>query len=161
MSFSLDELLSPNFKKRFKGFDPQEVNEFLHQIYENWQKDLQERDQLKQELEQTRDQLMRFENKEQLLRETLIAAQKFASEMKLQAQKEAEMVLKEAELKGEQILEKARQKHAAFVDEIRSLQLKRREMENEILLLINSLRELIELNREQDEKESKLEWLHG
>jgi cell division initiation protein len=161
MSFSIDELLMPNFKKKVKGFDPQEVREFLQQVYENWQRDLQEREQLKQELDKVRDQLQRLENKEQLLRETLIAAQKFSSEMKLQAQKEAEMVLKEAELKGEQILDKARQKHGAFVDEIRTLQLKRREMENEILLVISSLKEMIELYREQDEKESKLEWLHG
>jgi cell division initiation protein len=159
MKLTPQEIISQTFSTRFKGFDPDEVKNFLQQIAESLESEIQEKEEMKSRTEKLRDDLSKLEKKEELLRDTLIAAQKFSSEIKANSHREAELITKDAEIKSEEIIKHAVIRQMAIREEIKNLQFKRKEIESDIIHLLNSLKELIETYHKQDEEFDKIEYL--
>jgi cell division initiation protein len=159
MKLTPQEILSQTFARRIKGYDPDEVKSFLQQIAETLESEIQEKEEMKSRTEKLREDLGKLERKEELLRDTLIAAQKFSSEIKANSHKEAELITKDAEIKSEEIVKHAVIRQMAIREEIKNLQFKRKEIESDIIHLLNSLKELIETYHKQDEEFGKIEYL--
>ena len=159
MKLTPQEILSQTFTTKFKGFDGNEVRNFLQQIAETLESEIQEKEELRKGMERLRESLAKLERKEELLRDTLIAAQKFSSEIKANSHKEAELITKDAEIKSEEIIKHAAIRQMAIREEIKNLQFKRKEIESDIIHLLNSLKELIETYHKQDEEFDKIEYL--
>ena len=120
---------------------------------------LMEKEQLKKELDLCKNQLSRFEGRELVLRDTLVSAQKFSKEIRANAEKEGELVVREAEIRGEEIVNQALQRQRELREEIRTLQFKRHEIEQDIINMLNSLKELIETYRREDNEFEKVQYL--
>lgn len=159
MKLTTQEILSQTFSSKFKGIDPIEVKNFLQQVAETLENEIQEKEELKGGMERLRESLAKLEKKEELLRDTLIAAQKFSSEIKANSHKEAELITKDAEIKSEEIVKHAVIRQMAVREEIKNLQFKRKEIESDIIHLLNSLKELIETYHKQDQEFDKIEYL--
>ncbi|MCI0471930.1 MAG: DivIVA domain-containing protein [Candidatus Aminicenantes bacterium] len=159
MKLAPRDILNQQFTLKMKGFDKDEVNHFLMQIAEMVESDILEREQLKKELDKIREKLAKFEKREDVLRDTLISAQKFSHEIKMNAEREAELVIKEAEIKAEAIINNAIGRQRELKEEIRTLKFKRMEIENDIINMLGSLKELIETYRREDEDFEKIEYL--
>ena len=159
MKLTPQEILSQTFSSKFKGLDPIEVKNFLQQVAETLESEIQEKEELKGGMERLRESLAKLEKKEELLRDTLIAAQKFSSEIKANSHKEAELITKDAEIKSEEIVKHAVIRQMAVREEIKNLQFKRKEIESDIIHLLNSLKELIETYHKQDQEFDKIEYL--
>lgn len=159
MKLTPQEILSQTFSKKLKGFDGNEVRNFLQQVAETLESEIQEKEELRKGMERLRESLAKLERKEELLRDTLIAAQKFSSEIKANSHKEAELITKDAEIKSEEIVKHAAIRQMAIREEIKNLQFKRKEIESDIIHLLNSLKELIETYHKQDEEFDKIEYL--
>jgi cell division initiation protein len=159
MKITPQEILNQVFSTKIKGYNPEEVKSFLQQIVETMESEIQEKESLKAKMEKLRENLAKIEKKEELLRDTLIAAQKFSSEIKINSHKEAELIIKDAEMKSEEIVKHAFTRQMAIKEEIKSLQFKRKEIENDIIHLLNSLKELIETYHKQDEEFDKIEYM--
>jgi cell division initiation protein len=159
MKLTPQEILNQSFSTKMKGFNPEEVKSFLQQIVESMESEIQEKEELKAKNEKLRENLAKLEKKEELLRDTLIAAQKFSSEIKANSHKEAELIMKDAEMKSEEIIKHAVIRQMAIKEEMRNLQFKRKEIENDIIHMLNSLKELIETYHKQDEEFDKIEYM--
>ncbi len=159
MKLTPQEILSQTFTTKFKGLDPDEVKNFLQQVAETLESEIQEKEEMKSRMEKLREDLSKLEKKEELLRDTLIAAQKFSSEIKANSHREAELITKDAEIKSEEIVKHAVIRQMAIREEIKNLQFKRKEIESDIIHLLNSLKELIETYHKQDEEFDKIEYL--
>jgi cell division initiation protein len=159
MKLTPQEILNQVFSTKIRGYNPEEVKSFLQQIVETMESEIQEKEELKIKMERLRDSLVKLEKKEELLRDTLIAAQKFSSEIKINSHKEAELIIKDAEMKSEEVVKHAFTRQMAIKEEIKSLQFKRKEIENDIIHLLNSLKELIETYHKQDEEFDKIEYM--
>ncbi|MBN2346484.1 MAG: DivIVA domain-containing protein [Candidatus Aminicenantes bacterium] len=159
MKLTPQDIVSQTFSTRFKGLDPDEVKNFLQQVAETLEGEIQEKEEMKARIEKLREDLGKLERKEELLRDTLIAAQRFSSEIKANSHKEAELVARDAEMKAEEIVKHAVIRQMAIREEIKSLQFKRKEIESDIIHLLNSLKELIETYHRQDEEFDKIEYL--
>ena len=159
MKLTPQEILNQIFSNKFKGYNPDEVKSFLQQIVETLESEIQEKEDMKAKMEKLRESLAKLEKKEELLRDTLIAAQKFSSEIKTNSHKEAELITKDAEMKSEEIVKHAVIRQMAIREEIKNLQFKRKEIESDIIHLLNSLKELIETYHKQDEEFDKIEYL--
>lgn len=159
MKLTPQDILSQQFTIKMKGFDKDEVNHFLMQIAEILENAILEREQFKIESDKTREKLAKFEKREDVLRDTLISAQKFSHEIKMNAEREAELVIKEAEIKAESIINNAIGRQRELKEEIRNLKFKRMEIENDIINMLSSLKELIETYRKEDENFEKIEYL--
>lgn len=159
MDITPQDILNHEFNSKLKGVDPEEVKNFMIVISEAFEKIISEKEELKKELKVKNEELQKLKKREDVLRDTLIAAQKFSAEIKNNANKEAEILIREAELKAEDIISNAISRQNSVREEIRTLKLKRNEIENDIIKMLNSLKELIESYKKEDEDFEKIEYL--
>ncbi len=159
MKLTPQEILTQQFNIKSKGFDKEEVTGFLGQVAEIMEQEILEKDRLKKEAEKLRKSLTKYEKREDILRDTLIAAQKFSEEIKSNARKESELVVKEAEMKGDEIVNSAMSRRRDLKEEIRNLKFKRQEIEDDLINMLNSLKELIQSYRKDDEEFDKVEYM--
>ncbi|MCK4763743.1 MAG: DivIVA domain-containing protein [Candidatus Aminicenantes bacterium] len=159
MKITPQDIRTQQFNAKFKGYDKEEVSQFLDQVSKILEEEILEKGKIKKELEKAGDNLLKYEKREAVLRDTLVSAQKFSSEIKINAQRESEIIIKEAEIKGEEIVGSAINRHKALKEEIRNLKFKRKEIESDIINMLTSLKELIESYRRDDGEFEKIEYI--
>jgi len=101
------EIHNKEFSKSFRGYNEDEVDQFLDKIVEEFEKLYKENLELKDKVEALGNQLGHYKTIENTLKETLITAQKTADEVAAAAQKKAELIIREAEEQGRKIIEQA------------------------------------------------------
>lgn len=104
------EIQQMSFPLVKKGYGPEEVKAFLLSLSEQLEYLLKEREELKSQIQNLSSQVSEFMKREQILKETLLTAQKMSKDIKEQAEREAELTIKEAELSAEKISQQALQK---------------------------------------------------
>ncbi len=153
------EIIEQEFSVKIKGFDKEEVKNFLIQVAEILENQIQEKESYRKEIDRLKETMAKLEKREEILRDTLVSAQKFSNEIKSNAQKEAELIIKEGEVKSEEIIGGAISRRKDLKEEIRNLKFKRREIETDLVNMLNSLKELIESYRRDDEEFDKVEYI--
>lgn len=104
MSLTPIDIHNQEFSKVFRGYDEDEVNEFLDQIIKDYELVLRQKKELEEKLEETYDRLGHFTSMEGTLNKSIIVAQEAAEEVKRNAQKEAKLIIKEAEKNADRIV---------------------------------------------------------
>jgi len=115
------DIKQKQFKMRFRGFDMREVDSFLEEITSEMEAMLREMDTLKDDKASLEAQVASYRDSEKALRDTLMAAQKMAEDMKAASHRDAELKVKEAELQAENILNGARTELAKVDEEMAEL----------------------------------------
>lgn len=98
------DIHNKEFTRGFRGYDEDEVNDFLNQIIKDYEMVLSENAKLKEEIATVQDRLNHFANIEESLSKTIIVAQEAADEVKGNAKKEALLIVKEAEKNADRII---------------------------------------------------------
>jgi len=75
------DILNKEFKRGFRGYDEQEVNDFLDEIVSEFEKLQRENEQLRGELELHKQGLVKYQQMEKNLQDTLMVAQQTADEV--------------------------------------------------------------------------------
>jgi cell division initiation protein len=148
------DIQQKQFPMRFRGFDVDEVYQFLELVREELEELLRENGSLKEQIGRADDQLKEFKNMESTLRDTLLTAQQMVEDYKTNARKEAELMLKEAELKAEDLTKMAQEKVVKIHEDIVDLKGIRRHFKEEVKRLIDSHMKMIEFDREREGEES-------
>ncbi len=159
MKLTPQDILSYKFNGRLKGYDREEVDNFLKGIAEAYEELMLERKKHTEEIKRLKDHIARKEKDERILRETLISAQKFSNDLKKNAEKESEVIVKDAEIKSEEIVNEAVVKTKEMKEAIKHLKIRRRELENDIINMLDSLKELIKSYRKDDEDFEKIRFM--
>jgi len=155
MKVTPTEIRNANFKKKLKGFDPEEVRIFLTMVSEEMENILKENARLISENQELRAQLTDVQEKERMLKEIMLSTQKFVESLKENARREARIIVKDAELRAEEILGSAQRQLKKINDEITHLKIQRKEVEEKILAMISALKETINLFKEKKEEEEE------
>ena len=92
------------FKRGMRGYVDGEVDEFLDEIADEFERLFKENIELTERCEGLQEKIDQYRNLEETLQNTLVAAQRSAEELKANAQKEAQLMLSEAELKARQMV---------------------------------------------------------
>lgn len=95
------------FKRVLRGYCPEEVDEFLDQIVEEYEILFKENTALKEKLENSNDKIEHYSKIENTIQNTLLLAQNTAEQAKANAQKEADVIIKSANDTAQRILDKA------------------------------------------------------
>lgn len=103
------DIHNKEFRRAFRGYNELEVNEFLDEVIEDYEKLYKENLELKDRIGLLNDKLQNYIGLEQTLNNTLVMAQKTADEMTANAKEKAENIIKEAEETARKIIEKANQ----------------------------------------------------
>lgn len=147
------------FKRRMRGFDPEEVTAFLDLVAEEYERLAVANARLTDQAADLTDRLTELRERERILKETLYSAQKLADEMKQEARRERDLVLKEAELKAEQIIDAARKRVSQLEGEILDLKAERDAFESKVRNVIEQHTKLLDLRKDQEEISSRVRFL--
>lgn len=107
MALTPMDIHNKEFTKGFRGYDEDEVDQFLDDIVEEFERLYKENIELKDKVSALGDQISTYKAIENTLKETLVTAQKTADEVTLSAQKKSEIIVREAEERSRRIVEKA------------------------------------------------------
>jgi cell division initiation protein len=100
------------FRKKLRGFDPDEVMEFLDIISMEYENLVQQNSVLNEKISMMDNQLKKFRNIETTLQETLLSAERSREDTVKNAKKQAEVIIREAEVKAASIIDEG---HNSFV----------------------------------------------
>ncbi len=84
------DIHNKDFKRSFRGYNEDEIDDFLDQVVNDYEKLFRENDRLKEELERARKDNEQYQQLEQNLKDTLLVAQKTAEEVTSSARQNAE-----------------------------------------------------------------------
>lgn len=96
------------FPKSWRGYDSQQVNEFLDQLSGTVEGLVKENGALREKLSRSEDDVRELRKAEATLTNTLISSQNFSDQLRLNAQQDAERIVKDGELRAEQLVLQAR-----------------------------------------------------
>ena len=109
------------FAVRLRGYDRQEVRQFLEEIAQTVEALNHENATLRERLSATDAQLAELKKTEATLTHTLVSTQALADDLKEVAQRDAALLIKEAEIKAAELLRAARAEFANIQREISDL----------------------------------------
>ena len=87
------DIHNKEFSRGFRGYDEDEVNEFLDQIIKDYEMLIREKKQLEEKVAELTEKLNYFSNIEETLNKSILVAQEAAEEVKRNAQKEAKLII--------------------------------------------------------------------
>lgn len=112
MNLSPLDIRKHEFRKKLRGFDPDEVMEFLDIISMEYENLVQQNSVLNEKISMMDNQLKKFRNIETTLQETLLSAERSREDTVKNAKKQAEVIIREAEVKAASIIDEG---HNSFV----------------------------------------------
>lgn len=111
------DIHNKEFPTKFRGYDPDAVDEFLDQIIREFEALIKENASLKDHMESLNLKLEQYRNLEETINKTLVVAQDTAEEIKENARREADLVIQEARLQAERIMEAGQAKARRIFEE--------------------------------------------
>ena len=158
MKISPMDIQRQTFGQRFRGLDPDEVRAYLNIVAEEVASLQMERDRLDQELGSLRSLIDEHRNRETILKNTLLTAQRVSEEIRDNARKEAETTVKEAEMQADRLVELAQGRAHEVERGILDLRSHRSSLRTDIRALIIRLTHILDL-QEEAEVEDNLRFL--
>ncbi|WP_138493204.1 DivIVA domain-containing protein [Paenibacillus pinistramenti] len=115
------DIHNKEFSRRLRGYDEDEVNEFLDQVIKDYEIVIRENKELQNQLLAVQERLDHFANIEETLSKTIIVAQEAADEVRNNAKKEAQLIIKEAEKNADRIINESLSKSRRVSLEVEEL----------------------------------------
>ena len=156
------DIHNKEFSKGFRGYDEDEVNEFLDQVIKDYEMIIREKKELEEKTKELNERLSHFSSIEQTLNKSILVAQETAEDVKSNAQKEAKLIIKEAEKNADRIINEALIKSRKIQTEIDELKKQSKVFRNRFRMLIEAQLEMIQTNdwdhlMEYEQKDKELE----
>lgn len=104
------ELRDKTFDTKFRGYDPEEVDEFLDIVTDDYEELVRRNHEQEMEIKSLRDRLAYFDELKESLSQSVILAQDTAEKVKLAASDQASNIAKQAEYDAQALLNEARAK---------------------------------------------------
>lgn len=138
------EIHNKEFARGFRGYDEDDVNEFLDQVIKDYETVIKEKKELSAQVEQLNEKLSHFSNIETTLNKSILVAQETAEEVKENARKESKLIIKEAEKNADRIINEALHKSRSIALEVEELKKQAKVFRTRIKMLVEAQLELVE-----------------
>jgi len=169
------DIHNKDFKRSFRGYNEDEIDDFLDQVVNDYEKLFRENERLKEDLVRAQKDNEKFHEREKSINDTLLLAQKTAEETTSQARKsvaemkenmerECQNMHREAELSIKQQMEEATNRVRAIVAEYDRLVREKNHflrkvkvtLESELAVIGQTLSELPDPEAEERQKERQV-----
>ncbi|WP_163536731.1 DivIVA domain-containing protein [Gracilibacillus sp. YIM 98692] len=138
------DIHNKEFARGFRGYDEDDVNEFLDQVIKDYETVIREKKELKEQVEKLDEKLSHFSNIETTLNKSILVAQETAEEVKESARKESKLIIKEAEKNADRIINEALSKSRAISLEVEELKKQAKVFKTRLKMLVEAQLDLIE-----------------
>lgn len=111
------DIQKKEFRRAFRGYSEEEVDSFLDQVTQDYENLLREIQVLKEKIAQNEQNIARYRDIEEAIKNTMVMAQKNADELRQNTEKEAGVMLDRARIEADQLTREAEQEAAALLGE--------------------------------------------
>ncbi|HZI93140.1 MAG TPA: DivIVA domain-containing protein [Patescibacteria group bacterium] len=153
------EIEGHEFKTKFRGLDPEDVKGFLSLVAEEFEKLVVANGKLQDEVTDLRERLGELRERERMLKETMLTAQKMSEEMKSEANKASDLIVKEGEMKAEHLIAHAQQRASELESVISDLKMERDAVEAALKSMLEQHLKLIDMRRDDEDLASRLRFM--
>ncbi|MBM7644285.1 cell division initiation protein [Scopulibacillus daqui] len=150
------DIHNKEFTRSFRGYDEDEVNDFLEQVIKDYETIAREKKEMEEKIKQLEEKLSHFSNIEQTLNQSILVAQETAEDVRQNAEKEAKLIVKEAEKNADRIINEALAKSRKLTLDIDELKKEANVYRTRFRMLIEAQLELLK-NDEWDKMFEPLE----
>src|SRR5437764_6045441 len=150
------EIQKQHFSRVLKGYNADEVRAYLSLVAEEIETLLRDVDRLARENAMQREDLDDHSQRERILKDTLLSAQKVSEDVKANARKEAELIVKDAELLAERVVGQAMSRLADIERTIQDLKLERAGARNKLQATLDTMQQMLSLDAEQESTEQPI-----
>jgi len=153
------EIQKHEFSRKWKGYDPVEVESFLALVAE----EMEDLTRTASDYE-TRHRILQEENaehreRERILKETLLTAQRASDDIRTAAAKQAELIVREAQDSGERLTHNAMQRAADVEKAIHELKIQRANFRLQLQKMLELFQTVLDFDREDDDKQKPVGYL--
>ncbi len=153
------EIQKHRFTRKWKGLDPAEVGSFLDVAAEEMEALARENARLEGRIRALEEENAEHRERERILKDTLMSAQRASEDIRAAAQAKAELLVRDAEDSSERLTHNALQRAAEIEKAIHELKLERASFRLEIQKMIELFQQVLEVDRQQDEQDRPLSYL--
>ena len=150
------EIQKQTFSRTIKGYNSDEVRAYLHLVAEEIERLVRDNDRLSREVGALREDLEDHSNRERILKDTLLSAQKVAEDLTTNARKEAELIVKDAELLADRLVGQAMHRVGDLEKAIGDLKIERRAARNKLQGTLDTIQHMIVLDAEEEANDQPL-----
>ena len=150
------EIQKQTFSRAIKGYTVDEVRAYLHLVAEEIERLVKDVDRLQRENAMLREELNDHNQRERILKDTLLSAQKVSEDVRANARKEAELIVKDAELLSDRLMSQAQSRMADLERAIHELKMERRAARNKLQTMLDTTQQLLMLDVEQEANEEPI-----
>jgi len=146
------EIQLKEFSKSLRGYDINEVKDFLDDVAKQIESlDFDNRN-LKDRIREKELSLMEYKEREGMLKDTMVTAQKVTDNIKKDANREAMQIITQAKINAETIVREARQNMRRTIEDLNRLKKQRVEIASSLRSALESqLRMLKQFETEKDD----------
>ncbi|WP_067838780.1 DivIVA domain-containing protein [Amphibacillus sediminis] len=138
------DIHNKEFTRGLRGYDQDEVNEFLDQVIKDYELIIREKKDLQRQVEEMKEKLSHFSNIEETLNKSILIAQQTAEDVKGNATKESKLIIREAEKNADRIINDALEKSRRIEIEVEELKKQAKVFQTRLKMLVEAQLELIE-----------------
>lgn len=142
-SLTPNDLRNQVFERKMRGFDPDVVTAVLEEAASQWERLLAENLHTTEKCATLEQQMKKYADLEQTIRDTLVLARKAAEDEAQTAKKEARLIVERAHLEADSIIKQAHARTEDFRRQIEQLQTTRDRLKAEMKGLLYSYTEQI------------------
>ena len=150
------DLLNHTFSRVLRGYDPEEVDNFMQEVADTLAHLGDERVRLANHVARLEERLADQAGRENMLRETLKASQRALHEQKNAAQKEAQLIIESAQNRAESLMNQANLRLARILDEIAEARKLKAQFEFRVRSVIEGHLKLLELGQMEDPRMERI-----
>src|SRR5215213_7474286 len=143
------------FKSTFRGYDPNQVDDFLDAVADDFERDHTENQRMREEVSSLRDRLRQFEELEGSIQAALVHAEQASKDLrkaaiqeaegiKQSAQREADFTIREAQSRSHQMLADSSARIERVQDAYEALQEAKRSFANDFRHLLKTYTDMME-----------------
>lgn len=111
------DIQKKDFRRSFRGYNVEEVHSFLDRINQEYDKLYSENVDLKERLAEIEHNLARYREIEEVLKNTMVMAQKNSEDLRQNAQKEVQLTLEIAGQEAQKIIQEAEYRASQIIAE--------------------------------------------
>lgn len=153
MKTSPQDIRQQQFKLKFRGFDIEEVDNYLELIAVELEELNKENDSLKSEIKKMAQEIEEYKKAENDFRRMISSAQDFRKDAIEKANQESYLIIKQAEVKAAEMLMGAEEKVAKIEKDVDGLKAQKRQFEVLLRALIENHMKLLNMMGEGTETE--------
>ena len=110
MAITPNDIHNKDFSTKFKGFDPEEVNDFLDDVKKELEQLIRDNKDLEKRVKFNEEKVEYFNSIQETLNKSILVAQEAADRLRENARKDAEIIVFEAEKAAQAMLKEAAEK---------------------------------------------------